>query len=416
MSGPPAKGTIIVGAGIVGICCALSLLEKGENVTIIDRDSPGQGASFGNAGVISPWSTVPQSLPGVWKSIPKWLLDPEGPVSVRPSYLSKALPWAIRFLQAGAPNKIIATSDAMAALTRSSVDLFRHHLRGTGHEGLVRDSLYLHIYRRAEKAQLSGLEWQLRRRHNTPIEVISGHQLREIEPAISPEFKAAIVIRDQARAVAPGRIGEVLAEKIQSMGGRVLRATVHSLKPVDGCWVAETDLEALTASKLVLAAGAWSGKLLEPLGVRLPLEAERGYHLVFKNPGVSLDNSIMDVEGKFVTSSMDTGIRSAGTAEFAGLDAPPNYRRARIFKRLTQRMLPDIKTDDIEEWMGVRPSFPDSLPCIGEMPGLPGLFAAFGHSHYGLMMAPATGRIVADLATSTPPNVNLAPYRSDRFA
>lgn len=416
MNTSAADGTIVIGAGIVGICCGLSLLEKGEKVTIIDRDDPGQGASYGNAGVISPWSNVPQSLPGVWKSIPKWLLDPEGPVAVRPGYLPKAMPWAIRFLRAGVPEKITAISDAMSVLTRPSIDLYRHHLKGTGHEDLVKDSWYLHIYRRAEEANLGGAAGRLRERHDTPVEIISGHQLREIEPALSPEFKAAIVIRDQARAIAPGRIGQVLAEKIRSMGGKVLRGTVHRLRPSGENWIVETDLDTLTVPKVVIAAGAWSARLLAPLGVRMPLEAERGYHLVFKNPGLVLNNSIMDVEGKFVTSSMDSGIRSAGTAEFAGLDAPPDYRRARIFKRLTERMLPDINTDDLEEWMGVRPSFPDSLPCIGELPGLPRLFAAFGHSHYGLGMAPATGRVVADLVTATPPNVDLAPYRADRFA
>lgn len=410
-----AEGTIIIGAGIVGICCALSLLEKGAKVTIIDRDAPGQGASHGNAGVISPWSIVPQSLPGIWKNIPKWLLDPEGPVAVRPGYLLKAAPWAIRFLRAGGTDKVQAISDAMSVLTRPSIDLYRHHLKGTGHEDLVKDSWYVHVYRRAEEANLGGMAGKLRNRHNTPIEIISGSRLHEIEPALSPDFKAAIVIREQARAVAPGRIGEVLADRIRSMGGEVLRGDVHRLRSNENSWIAETDLGELAAPKCVLAAGAWSARLLKPLGLHLPLEAERGYHLVFKNPGVVLNNSIMDVEAKFVTSSMDTGIRSAGTAEFAGLDAPPDYRRARILKRLTKRMLPDINTDDLEEWMGARPSFPDSLPCIGELPGFPGLFAAFGHSHYGLMMAPATGRIVADLVTATPPNVDLAPYRAERF-
>ena len=220
MNTSTADGTLVIGAGIVGICCGLSLLEKGEKVTIIDRDDPGQGASYGNAGVISPWSNVPQSLPGVWKSIPKWLLDPEGPVAVRPGYLPKAMPWAIRFLRAGMPEKVTAISDAMAQLTRPSIDLYRHHLKGTGHEGLVRDSWYLHIYRRADEADLGGAAGRLRERHATPAEIIYGDQIREIEPALSPDFKAAIVIRDQARAIAPGRIGKVLADKDSKPGRR----------------------------------------------------------------------------------------------------------------------------------------------------------------------------------------------------
>ena len=156
-------------------------------------------------------------------------------------------------------------------------------------------------------------------------------------------------------------------------------------------------------------------ELLGPLGVQVPLEAERGYHLLFRDPGVSLSHSVMEVEDKFVTSSMETGVRSAGTAEFAGLDAPPNYARARMLAGQTKRMLPGLNTDDTEEWMGVRPSLPDSLPCIDEVRGRPGLFTAFGHSHYGLGMAPMTGRIVADLVTKTPPNFDIAPYSSTRF-
>ena len=416
MTSEPEPSVTIIGAGIVGICCALSLLEKGVRVRLIDRDAPGQGASFGNAGVISPWSCVPQSMPGLWKSIPKWLLDPEGPVAIRPSYLPRAFPWALRFLSAGRLDRVRAIADAMDALVRPNVDLYRHHLSGTGHEGLLRDSWYVHVYREAASADLNGLAWQLREAHGAPVEAIDGDRLREIEPDLSEDYQAAVLIKDQARALSPGRICAVLAEKAQAMGGEVQRATVHRLTPsVDSGWRLTTDLGEIQSPQVIMAAGAWSARLLAPLGLRVPLESERGYHLLFRDPGVSLDHSIMEVDAKFVTSSMEMGLRSAGTAEFAGLDAAPDYRRAEIFKRLTKRMLPGLNIDDTEPWMGVRPSLPDSLPCLGPVPGHPGLIAAFGHSHYGLGMAPMTGRIVADLATDTPPNLDLAPYRVERF-
>jgi D-amino-acid dehydrogenase len=154
---------------------------------------------------------------------------------------------------------------------------------------------------------------------------------------------------------------------------------------------------------------------LEPLGIKVPLEAERGYHLVFRDPGITINNSIMDTQGKFAASSMLAGVRCAGTTEFAGLDAPPDYRRAKMFKRLGRRLFPQLNVDDAEEWMGTRPSFPDSLPCIGEVPGRANLFSAFGHSHYGFGMAPNTGRIVAELVSGQQPNVDITPYRIDRF-
>ena len=405
----------IVGAGIVGICCALSILEKGKSVRLVDPNEPGQGASAGNAGVISPWSCIPQSVPGLWKKIPGWLLDPEGPIAIRPGYLPKALPWALKFLKAGTAERLPAISRAMAVLNRPNVDIYRRHLAGTGHETLLRDSWYIHAYRNAAAANLNDLTWKLRASQDAPLELVNGDELREIEPDLSPDYEAAILIKDQARAMSPGRIGAVLADKVRSLGGDFVKTRALRLRPNDGGWVVETEAGELTSPQVVTAAGAWSLQLLQPHGTRLPLEAERGYHLLFQNPGVALKNSIMEVEAKFVSSSMEMGLRSAGTAEFAGIDAPPNYRRARMLARQTKRMLPELNIRDTEEWMGARPSLPDSLPCIDEIPGKPGLFAAFGHSHYGLGMAPMTGRIVADLVTHTRPNIDLSPYASTRF-
>lgn len=405
----------IVGAGIVGICCALSLLEKGKSVRLVDKGEPGQAASYGNAGVISPWSCAPQSVPGLWKRVPGWLLDPEGPVSIRPAYLPKVLPWALHFLNAGRAGRLPAISNAMAALNRPNVEIYRRHLAGTGHEDLLRDSWYLHIFRDGKNADLDDVAWRLRAEQDAPLEILSGGQLRDIEPDLSPDYGGAVLIRDGGRAAEPGRLAAVLAGKARSMGAEIVRADVAKLHRDGNGWVVTGGTEVLRSPQVVIAAGAWSMTLLRPLGVRIPLEAERGYHLVFRDPGVTLRNSVMEVDLKFVSSSMETGLRSAGTAEFAGLDAPPDYRRARMLAKLTKRMLPGLNTDDTEEWMGSRPSLPDSLPCIDEIPGQPGLFAAFGHGHYGLGMAPMTGRLIADLVTRTTPNIDISPYRSTRF-
>jgi len=411
-----AERVTVVGAGIVGICTALSLLEKGFAVEMIDRDPPAEGASHGNAGVVSPWTCVPQSMPGVWKSVPKWLLDPEGPLAVRWAYAPRMIPWLIKFFQAASLNRLPAIADAMNVLNRPNVDLYRRHLEGTGHEHLLSDSIYVHVFKNPANADLKQLAWRMRAERGVPLEVVGEGELHEIEPALSSDYKAAVLIKDQARALSPGDIGKVLAEKALSLGATFRQTGVNRIQPAaDGGWVLHTDEGELAAEKLVVAAGAWSARLLAPLGIKVPLEAERGYHLVLKEPGITINNSIMDTEGKFVVSSMLTGVRCAGTAEFAGLDTPPDYRRAKVFKRLAKRLFPEINTEDSIEWMGSRPSFPDSLPCLGTVPGHPDLFAAFGHSHYGFGMAPNTGQIVAGVVSGEPTNVDMTPYGIKRF-
>lgn len=406
----------VLGAGIVGICTALSLAERGFKVAILDRDPPAEGASYGNAGSLSPWSCVPQSMPGLWKSIPKWLIDPEGPIAVRLGYLPTFLPWGVRFLRAARREGLDTIADAMMALTRPTLDIYRRHIAGTGREDLIRDGVYVHVYRNAADANLSSLGWQMRRDRQVPLEVVQGEALREVEPALSPEFEAAVLIKQQGRALDPGGIGKALAEKAQSMGVAFRRCSIERLVPeADGVWRIETEAGPIPAKRVVVAMGAWSGKLLSGLGVKVALEAERGYHLVFRNPGVTLNNAIMNVDAKFVVSSMNAGVRCAGTAEFAGVDAPPDYRRAQVFSRLIKRMFPDINVDDTVEWMGRRPSTPDSVPFLGDIPGFENLYAAFGHGHTGLTMAPKTGEILAGLIAGEKLDVDMTPYRIGRF-
>lgn len=407
---------IVIGAGIVGLCCGLSMLEKGLKVTLIDKGEPGQATSYGNAGVVSPWSNVPQCIPGVWKGVPKWLLSPTGPVRVRPRDFLKVLPWALRFLSNADFQTSMKISDAMSVLNNPNIDIYRQHLRGTGEEDLLQEALYVHVFRDVSKINLQGPAWRLRARQNVPIEVVSKEELHEIEPDLSPAYQAAILIKGQARLTSPGRLGAVLAEKITRRGGSIIRSNVTGIGTDEArTWTVQTETGQHRARKLVIAAGAWSTKLLKPLGIHLPLQTERGYHMMFKDPGVSLNNSIMETDRLFICSSMSEGIRSAGTSEFSDIDAPANYQRAKVLSKMTKDLLPNLNTQDTMEWVGNRPSFPDNLPCIDEIKSLPGLLVAFGHSHWGMGMAPKTGQIIADLVSDTPLNINLAPYSADRF-
>lgn len=406
----------IIGAGIVGICCALSLQERGLQVRLIDKGEPGKETSFGNAGVVSPWSIIPQAVPGIWKQLPKMLFDPQSALSVRASFWPRMIPWGLRFMGKANEASLREVSDAMELLCRPSIDLYRRHLHGTGHQALIVDSYYLHAFRSSEDADLNNLGYRIRREKGGDLERVNGAELRRIEPALSDDFKAAIVIKGQARATSPGRIATVLAGKARAQGAEVLQAEVTRLsRASDGQWLVETPQQTLQSRRVVLSAGVWSAELLKPLGLPVPLVAERGYHVEFASPSATLNNSVMDVDAKIVASTMQGGLRVAGTAEFGSIDAPADPRKQAILTAQAKAMVPDLDTSQTSFWMGRRPSFPDSLPAIGQVAGNDGLFTAFGHSHYGLMMAPKTGELVADLMSARNPNVDLSPFALARF-
>lgn len=406
----------IIGAGIVGICCALSLQERGLKVRLIDRSEPGQETSFGNAGVISPWSLVPQSVPGIWKSIPKMLLSRSAPLSVRPSFWPKMIPWGLKFLANSGSSSVHATADAMEILCQPSVTLYRRHLEGTGQENLVVDSCYVHAFRNRKSANLTDLGYAIRAEKGADMELIGADVLRQVEPALSPEFAAAILIKGQARARAPGRIGKVLAEKARNRGAEFVKAEVTGLqkRDQDGWKISMPDGDILS-DNVVIAAGAWSKAILEPLGLKQPLVAERGYHVEFPDGSVEVNNSVMDVDAKIVASSMLEGLRVAGSSEFGAIDAPADPRKKALLARQAKAMFPDLNVKDVKFWMGRRPSFPDSLPALGPVQGFDGLFAAFGHSHYGLMMAPKSGELIADSLMGVRSNLDLTPFDPSRF-
>ncbi len=406
----------ILGAGIIGICCALEAVEAGFDVTVIDRSAPGEGASQGIAGIISPWSVVPQAMPGIWKDVPKWLLDPKGPVKVRWRDMPTLLPWVRSFLGHATRREAERISEAMAWLMQDNINLYRTYLKDTPGEHLVRDSHLITVFRESQRPDLKDLASQLRLRSGADLEVVQSGDIQALEPALSPTYTYALVVKNQSRTTDPGRVCKTLANKAQALGVTFLRHDIARIEPqgTGGFRLAHPD-GAFQATRLLVTAGAWSHKLLRPLGIRLPLIGERGYHLVFPNPDISVENSIADASAKIVLSQMDAGIRVAGTAEFADPDAPPNYARARALLPLAKRMLPDLNTERPAEWMGVRPSFPDNLPVVDRLGGFENLFCAFGHSHYGFGMAPQTARLVRQLLQNVKPNRDISAVSWQRF-
>lgn len=405
----------VLGAGIVGICTALALAERGYAVRVIDRKAPGRETSYGNAGVISPWSVVPQSLPSTWRQIPKLMFGAYKPLAVHVGAWPRMLSWGLRFLRNGSEDRVRRTSDAMSLLCAPSVDMYRRYLVDAGADHLLKPAMYVHAFRDGSRATLASIDCAIRQEKGAELELVGADALRRIEPALSRDFQAAILIKGQARATSPGKICEALADHAASLGVAFETAAIRSLERRESGWRVICDGAAYPADTIVIALGVWSRDLLGKLGVAVPLMAERGYHVEFPAPRVTAQNSVMDTDAKVVASSMDGGLRVSGHAEFAPIDAPPNRRKTDMLRRVAGAMFPGLDTTGETAWMGRRPSFPDSLPALGPVEGHDGLIANFGHSHYGLMMAPKSGQVVAALISGSMQNEDLSPFDPMRF-
>jgi len=411
-----SRHAIVIGAGIVGICCAIELRRRGLQVTVVDRLEPGRGCSFGNAGILAAQAVVPIGLPGLARQLPRMLFDGSNPLTLRRGSLPRSLPWLWRLQQASRIDRVQRIADAMKALYGSTLQRHQALAQEAGVGELVRPTPGLYVHRRAAGIDVErGLAWRLRRERGAEIELLEGAALREAEPALSSEFVRGARMVAMGITLNPHRLVQAYAALLQSLGGKLVRAQVNALEPgADGVRL-RGSAELPRADAVVVAAGAWSATLLRPLGLKLPLIAERGYHLTFGNSGIRLNHVVTDIEAHFAVTDMEMGLRVAGTEELGDADDAPDWRRAEVLQRHAQRLFPEARLQQGSRWMGPRPGLPDSLPAIGTVPGQPRIFVATGHGHLGLTGAPHTGQLVAELVTGTRPSLSLDAYAPGRF-
>lgn len=407
---------VVVGAGIVGTCSASYLLRDGHDVVLVDSEGPGEGCSKGNAGALSPGSCIPMSGPGVLTKIPGWLSDPLGPLRIRPSYLPTALPWLVRFALAGRRGKIAGLADALLAINAGTFENYAPLLANAGCQDLIRRSGALTVYKTDKSLAGGQRERDLREERQVRQQVLGAGELRDLVPELSSDYKHGVLLPDHGFVTNPYRLVRSLAERFARDGGQLKRCRVTGIIVRDGsvAGVATTDGE-LVAERVVVAAGAWSTRLIEDLGVRVPLESQRGYHATIQGSGIAPALPVVSAEAKVYATPMEDGLRLAGTVEFAGLDAPPDFRRAEALIVLAKDMFPALALGAMSHWMGHRPCLPDSLPVIGAVPGHPNLLLAFGHGHHGMTGASTTGAIIASLISGRQPPIDPVPYRVDRF-
>jgi len=408
--------TLVIGAGIVGVSTAIWLRRAGVPVTLVDRAAPGQGTSYGNAGVLASCSMVPVTTPGLIRKAPGLALDPNFPLFMRWSYLPKLMPWLVKYLSHANDTDTRRIAEGLTPIVGDSVDQHHALADGTRAAAWVTDSDYTFAYASRAAFDADGYVWELRRKAGFDPVLIEGAEVAEYDPNMGPEIGCLAVMKDHGYIRDPGGYVVALADEFQSLGGTFQQADVTGFQFSDDRVTAvETRTGPMPCDRAVITTGVWSKPLMKSLGLNVPLETERGYHIVFEEAQGGPSVPVMVAAGKFVATPMAAGLRCAGIVEFGGLDAGPSKAPFDLLRREVRKAFPGLKSGAEIEWQGHRPAPADSLPLIGEVEKT-GIFTGFGHHHIGLTGGPKTGRMLAQLITGATPNIDMSPYDPARFA
>ncbi len=408
---------IVVGAGIIGTAIAHDLQCRGQSVVLVDRSAPGEGASYGNMASIAVTEFMPASRPGIWAQMPKWLIDPEGPVRVRPSYVPRLAPWFLRFLAASRPSKLRALEGAGAALCARVHEDLDGLLKRTGLQDMLSVEGCLSVYSDDAEFHADREHLEILDRFGFRYEILAGNSARDLEPALTTKIGKAVLFPDNRSISDPYKLVIALSERFQALGGRIEKGEVvgfeHDHSGVTAIRLG--DGRRIEVNGVVLAAGAYTARLSAMLKEPIPLETERGYHTQIMAPGISMRHSMIWPARAFMVAPTAGGIRVGGTVEMAGLDAAPDYRRAKVLVKRAREALPGLTVEQTNEWMGHRPALPDTVPVMGPSTRRRNVWYATGHGHLGLTYGATTARLMADLITGVKPPVDMKPYRVDRF-
>jgi len=396
----------IVGAGIVGICSAIYLQNAGRRVIVIDGSQPGSGASFGNGGMLSVDSFSPMAMPGMVRNVPKWLADPLGPLALRPSYLPKVAPWLLRWIAASRMSVVRSSAQALRSLNSQSMILYRELLGDVVFRDLITAQGSLQVWESEAVSKSQRVAASLRAEFGVEAENLTGDQCRDLVPELSPNVLRGIYFPRNGHTTSPSQLIQALVKRFHESGGKILQERVLRIVPNgDGGAILWTEIDNHVAKTLIVAAGAYANELLAPINVSLPLEAERGYHI---NAIASFAPRMPILHPDFGigVTPMSEGVRIAGTVELSGVRSPADEKRADALLLRASSLFPAQEILIGRRWVGSRPSLPRSVPVIGQLPGVGRLYAAVGHGHYGMMAAPATGKLLAEIVTGQPPSVD----------
>jgi D-amino-acid dehydrogenase len=413
------RSIAIVGAGVVGAATALALAVRGHAVTVIDRGEVGAGTSSGNAGAIVTGAVTPSATPGVIRAIPSYLLDPNSAAVLRPGHFFRGLPWLLRFMAAGRLTRVAGIAAALHPLVSKSLQAHLALAGMSGARNLIRPGGWLKLYTSAAGFSASALERELMTRHGVHFSVLKPAEVAELEPRLNKNaYTRGLFQPDSGFVNYPRALAQSYFECARQRQAHYFQETVLEVRPADGGGVSiRTDQATRQFDAVVVAAGAWSQQFAAQIGDKVSLDTERGYHLSFASTGESLlGRPVCFPEKQCVLSPMHDGISLSSGDELAGLIAPPDFRRIRALVPFARNVLPAIMGQAIQrEWMGYRPSTPDSLPVIARSPRCGNVFYAFGHGHLGLTLSAITAQLIAGMVGGDPEPFDLSPYRIARF-
>ncbi|HEY3539841.1 MAG TPA: FAD-dependent oxidoreductase [Trinickia sp.] len=409
---------VVIGGGIVGVCCALYLQRNGHAVTLIDPAAPGDSTAKWSCGQMAVSEVIPLSKPGILMKVPGWLMDQEGPLALRPRALPGILPWFLRFVLCARHSKIVDIAKAMATLTHDVYADFAPLIDACEDKTLMGEQPIIEVFDTPAGLEHERPHLELRASLGFASQRLNAAEIGDLEPALAGRFSHGILFPDwRAVSDTEGFIAALTASFV-AQGGRRVRTEATRIDESSGhaTGVTLANGERVAASHVVVAAGTGSRRFFDALGVRVPLEGIAGYQALLPEPGVDIRHSVIYADGGFCFSPMTRGLQIGGTIEFAGRNAKPNFKRAEIILAKARRVLPELRTDRLEYGVGYRPFLPDTKPVIDGSRRLPNVFMAFGHGQLGLTLGATTGRLIADLVAGRPTKQDLAPFSAYRFA
>ncbi|NVJ97982.1 MAG: FAD-binding oxidoreductase [Alphaproteobacteria bacterium] len=405
----------VVGAGVIGTTTALELQAAGYDVMLIDRKGVAAECSFGNAGHLAVEHIFPLSSPATIAQVPRMLLAPNGPLSIRWQYLPKLMPWLLKFLWAGRPAQVARGTKAISALNEQALTAYRSLDARFGLDGLLHEDGTLVVYESDKGIEGAHKEQGALAEFGVETEFLESTALKDFDPALNPALKGALRFPGSAHVGDPARLVRKLASHFVRLGGRIERQEVRTIEAEISRTILATNTGRVRTRALVVASGAWSHHLARQLGYKAPLETERGYHLMLSEPTRSPRVPTTFAERRFVATPMEQGLRLAGRVELGGLQLPARDAQANALMPLGRDLLPGLDAAETSPWMGFRPTLPDSLPVIGEAPNHRNIYFAFGHNHMGLTHGAITAQLIRELIKGETPSVDLTPYWIGRF-